>query len=161
MAELDSHSKARLSDRRLCCPSLAARELCSLPTQFLQQTKGVLLGVLPLRHWLWLLPLACRIEMGGVKRGRAITSLEVEQEWLSEACCKLTAGQPLEAPGTGRQALADLRCNRKDVWLSRGFWRDSRRDWQRWAWRGQNGPGKRYLSSLDPGPRLGAERPVS
>lgn len=69
MAELDSHSKARLSDRRLCCPSLAARELCSLPTQFLQQTKGVLLGVLPLRHWLWLLPLACRIEMGGGEEG--------------------------------------------------------------------------------------------
>lgn len=40
------------------------------------------------------------------------TSSEVQQEWWVRL-----AGQPLEVPGSGGQALADMRCSGKYIWL--------------------------------------------
>lgn len=64
-------------------------------------------------------------------------------------------GQPLE--GSGRQASADLRCSRKDGWLPVGIWRLADTHMGR---EGQNGPGQGYLSSPNPGPRLGVQGPL-
>lgn len=71
-----------------------------------------------LRHWPWLLPLAWRIEAcvyrgRGVGRGGHNNVSRGRARVVGEAGC-------LKAPGSERQALADLRCSRKEVWLSGG-----------------------------------------